>query len=637
MRHPAAEQRVTALLSALQPSPASEARRLAIARLICSIIRKCFHNEFEVEAFLFGSVPLRTYLPDGDVDVSIFCSRRTDQATLRGVWAPRLVRALEWEARRGPVHLPIRDIQVIQAEVQLVKCIVSGVVVDISFETVGGLCTVAFLESMDRRIGRAHLFKRSILLIKAWCYYESRLLGAHHGLLSSYALETLVLNVINLHHSVVHTPLQVLAKFLEVYSSFEWERVGLSLQGALDLDALPQMKVTPQPMSQATPLLCPEFLAEALAQYAVPAAGPPPSFPRRHINIVDALLPGNNLGRSVSKASASRFASAFALGLRTLRGAVDRSPSGAIEGVDAFFKNAWQAPMRAAAEAAACLAGLASLGPLGWEGLVGNGAGTGQGPRAGPGLSPPPINMPPPPPPPRSQGQWGGGIPEGALPRALAPRPAWVSQRAQRAQQATAPWSPQPPSDGLQADLLRSDLAALLANMEAACRTRSPREGDDWPRGTASPARAEPLEPTAALADLSLRDSDGARMDPRGRDAGQPAAAGRPGEAMEAPSSPQAGSSDSTPTLPATRDAGNGASPGAENGALPGAENGALPGAGNGASPGAAGSGPRPPGATPAPPVSWSAVAMGLRRATIAETQRDPNSKTTSPKLRTTA
>lgn len=42
----------------------------------------------------------------------------------------------------------------------------SGVVVDISFETVGGLCTVAFLESMDRRIGRAHLFKRSILLVR---------------------------------------------------------------------------------------------------------------------------------------------------------------------------------------------------------------------------------------------------------------------------------------------------------------------------------------------------------------------------------------------------------------------------------------------------------------------------------------
>lgn len=66
--------------------------------------------------------------------------------------------------------------------------------------------------------GSAHLTNRGVfsqpcpiqdLQIKAWCYYESRLLGAHHGLLSSYALETLVLNVINLHHSVVHTPLQV--------------------------------------------------------------------------------------------------------------------------------------------------------------------------------------------------------------------------------------------------------------------------------------------------------------------------------------------------------------------------------------------------------------------------------------------
>ena len=139
---------------------------------------------------------------------------------------------------------------------------VADVVVDVSFDTVGGLCTVAFLEAADRRIGRQHLFKRSILLVsvgqrcragegcwlrmqrfsghrmrrvcmsgmakgsplqmmrtplhchhchalqpllapaspaptapahplqlKAWCYYESRLLGAHHGLISSYALE----------------------------------------------------------------------------------------------------------------------------------------------------------------------------------------------------------------------------------------------------------------------------------------------------------------------------------------------------------------------------------------------------------------------------------------------------------------
>jgi hypothetical protein len=45
--------------------------------------------------------------------------------------------------------------------------------------------------------------------VKAWCYYESRLLGAHHGLISTYALETLVLYVFNKHHASLHRPLEV--------------------------------------------------------------------------------------------------------------------------------------------------------------------------------------------------------------------------------------------------------------------------------------------------------------------------------------------------------------------------------------------------------------------------------------------
>lgn len=47
--------------------------------------------------------------------------------------------------------------------------------------------------------------------VKAWCYYESRLLGAHHGLISTYALETLVLYVFNKHHALrpITSPLQV--------------------------------------------------------------------------------------------------------------------------------------------------------------------------------------------------------------------------------------------------------------------------------------------------------------------------------------------------------------------------------------------------------------------------------------------
>lgn len=47
------------------------------------------------------------------------------------------------------------------------------------------------------------------LQVKAWCYYESRLLGAHHSLLSTYALETMVLYIFNMYLEELSSPLKV--------------------------------------------------------------------------------------------------------------------------------------------------------------------------------------------------------------------------------------------------------------------------------------------------------------------------------------------------------------------------------------------------------------------------------------------
>ncbi|KAK5834804.1 hypothetical protein PVK06_010480 [Gossypium arboreum] len=91
----------------------------------------------------------------------------------------------------------VQDVQYIRAQVKIVKCTVNDIPVDISFNQTAGLSALCFLEKVDQLIGKDHLFKRSIILIKAWCYYESRILGAHHGLLSTYALETMILYTIN--------------------------------------------------------------------------------------------------------------------------------------------------------------------------------------------------------------------------------------------------------------------------------------------------------------------------------------------------------------------------------------------------------------------------------------------------------
>jgi hypothetical protein len=117
------------------------------------------------------------------------------------------------------------------------------------------------------------------MLIKDWCYYESRILGAHHGLISTYALETLILYIFHIFDKSLDGPLavsyvlditiafisfnvilscssrympflggemlsgllQVLYRFLDYYSKFDWDNKGISLFGPVSLSSLPKL------------------------------------------------------------------------------------------------------------------------------------------------------------------------------------------------------------------------------------------------------------------------------------------------------------------------------------------------------------------------------------------------------------
>lgn len=65
---------------------------------------------------MFGSVPLKTYLPDGDIDLALF---QKTGPSIRNNWYKRLADILEAEQRR-PGPFAVRDVQVINAEVR--KC-----------------------------------------------------------------------------------------------------------------------------------------------------------------------------------------------------------------------------------------------------------------------------------------------------------------------------------------------------------------------------------------------------------------------------------------------------------------------------------------------------------------------------------
>ncbi|CAN0538992.1 unnamed protein product, partial [Ectocarpus sp. 12 AP-2014] len=125
--------------------------------------------------------------------------------------------------------------------VQKIKCVVDNqVAVDIGANQVGDIATVALLEETDQLLGKDHLFKRSLLLIKSWWVYESRAYTGSNMLsrITESALATMVLAVVNQHHARLHTPLQVMALFFHMHSHFDWSRYCWCIEGPRRLDTL---------------------------------------------------------------------------------------------------------------------------------------------------------------------------------------------------------------------------------------------------------------------------------------------------------------------------------------------------------------------------------------------------------------
>ncbi|XWS46204.1 hypothetical protein CRYUN_Cryun14cG0044700 [Craigia yunnanensis] len=331
-----AEERTANLIACIQPNAPSEGRRNAVADYVQRLISKCFPCQAQV--FTFGSVPLKTYLPDGDIDLTAFSK---DQ-NLKDTWAHQVRDMLENEEKNENAEFRVKEVQYIQAEVKIIKCLVENIVVDISFNQLGGLCTLCFLEEVDLLINQNHLFKRSIILIKAWCYYESRILGAHHGLISTYALETLVLYIFHVFNKSFSGPLEVLYRFLVFFSRFDWENFCVSLWGPVPISSLPDMTAEPPRRDGGELLLSKYFLDSCSSKYGVCQENQGQPFVSKYFNVIDPLRINNNLGRSVSKGNFFRIRSAFAFGAKKLAGLLDCPKENMYYEVNQFFMNTWE-------------------------------------------------------------------------------------------------------------------------------------------------------------------------------------------------------------------------------------------------------------------------------------------------------
>lgn len=78
--------------------------------------------------------------------------------------------------------------------------------------------TLQLLEFCNSKFGKNHIFKKSIILLKAWWMYDGRILASSNGCFSSYALEIMIAHIINLYYNEFYSPLDVFIKFIQVYS-----------------------------------------------------------------------------------------------------------------------------------------------------------------------------------------------------------------------------------------------------------------------------------------------------------------------------------------------------------------------------------------------------------------------------------
>jgi len=347
------------LLEDIGPNNESEKTRGEIYHKVDVLIRSVFATQ-DVKVSKFGSVPLKTYLPDGDIDISIIFQDDCfeNQLNIEGRILSRLAQlqsALERcesfnqmseqdvsevvAASHEPIDqileanyqsMRVKNIVLVNAaEVKVIKFNLNDVDLDVSINQMGGVCSLCYLEDLNRSFRKDQLFKKSLIVIKAWCCYESRILGSQHGLIATYALEILIVYILNQFYNEVKTAGDVLLHFLKYYSTFDWDNEIVTICGPVKIKDLNTTdnyeKIAHDRLSDKDKQklrIKPDALRrfrEKYKKYRRESGNPQNNFFKtKFLNIIDPLDACNNLGRSISKANFLRIRSAMKLGYKML-------------------------------------------------------------------------------------------------------------------------------------------------------------------------------------------------------------------------------------------------------------------------------------------------------------------------------
>jgi len=231
-----------AIVNALMPTVESIESRMRIFHYVRGIIGT-LHGAI---CFPVGSFTSNTFLPNGDIDITLFLHYSNENDS----WFAKINEALCYSTFNQSNgndqynRVVVQSVNFVNADVKLVKARINNINVDISNGQIGALYSQALIEKLDSYIGKNHLLKRSIILIKAWSHYESgryadgSILGAIDGRFSTWSLIVTILFIYNKYGAIIEHPFNALGFWLEYLSTFDWTNHAFTINGPLSVTDL---------------------------------------------------------------------------------------------------------------------------------------------------------------------------------------------------------------------------------------------------------------------------------------------------------------------------------------------------------------------------------------------------------------
>ncbi|CAM9178733.1 unnamed protein product, partial [Ectocarpus fasciculatus] len=230
------DTRIDELLVSVLPQKVQLSQRVDVRSFISNEIFKTLG----VHAIDIGHYRLKSFLPDESIELGISLGVEEEQT-----WCDKLCKdlgCLGVEAG-GAGNAPMYSIADLAATPPgeknsrwMLRFSVGTVFVCITTVSKADLCTVAFLEEVDQLVGRDHLFKRSVILVKAWWLYESEVVvgnAAPAWTPHTWLLCSLVCFIFNKHHERIFHPLHAMVFFFKELAYFDWKNNILSVCGKI--------------------------------------------------------------------------------------------------------------------------------------------------------------------------------------------------------------------------------------------------------------------------------------------------------------------------------------------------------------------------------------------------------------------